>query len=435
MFTSITSLAKRVLLRAGGTFAVKVAAAGAGLGAEIALARLFEPKYYGQYAYLYTWTQIALIPATLGFTTASIRFVSEYDSGDCIELLKGFCRLANRVVIVVSALCAISVVLSVTSFAPNIDVTLAVLAASSIPIASYGRILDARIKGLGDVVLAQLPFAGRRIVWMAVLFCLLVLSATPSLNDIFILYLSLTAIAVAVLVALWTSRKSRRYRKADERWRTKEWLSAAVFLLLVGGLTVLLVRVDTVMVGSLLDTSRAGRYNIASRLVTGIVLLAGAVRAAVAPSIAPLIDERNTSQLQEAVHGVVGVTLAGGIAVALMLVTFPDAILSLFGEYYREASDVLIVLTCGQVLALATGPGMPLLTMSGSERIVAAVLSGALIVNIGLNWLLIPVLGELGAALATSISLVGWNVLLAIISYKRVSVLPIIGGGWLMDHR
>jgi O-antigen/teichoic acid export membrane protein len=70
-----------------------------------------------------------------------------------------------------------------------------------------------------------------------------------------------------------------------------------------------------------------------------------------------------------------------------------------------------------------------ILNMVGLERITALGVVVAAVINVFLNVLLIPFLGTLGAAVATSVSLIVWNVLLAIWLFKAtgfVSTLYVI---------
>mgnify|MGYP006276277649 CR=1 FL=1 len=63
---------------AAGNFGVRVVGAGFGFLSQIILARVLQASGYGIYIYALTWINLVAIGGAVGFTTASVRFVSEY---------------------------------------------------------------------------------------------------------------------------------------------------------------------------------------------------------------------------------------------------------------------------------------------------------------------------------------------------------------------
>ena len=66
----------------------------------------------------------------------------------------------------------------------------------------------------------------------------------------------------------------------------------------------------------------------------------------------------------------------------------------------------------GQLVLIATGPIQTFVIMSGRERVAASISAGAAVLNLILNYVLIPVYGIEGAAIATSVSLAVSNLIL-----------------------
>lgn len=79
-------------------------------------------------------------------------------------------------------------------------------------------------------------------------------------------------------------------------------------------------------------------------------------------------------------------------------------------------------MSVGYLINLSVGPVALSLIMTGHEKITTVgVVSGA-VINIVLNFLLIPKWGIEGAAFATSISMIIWNVILVIWLYKKSGI-------------
>lgn len=69
-----------------------------------------------------------------------------------------------------------------------------------------------------------------------------------------------------------------------------------------------------------------------------------------------------------------------------------------------------------------------LMTMTGHEREAARVVAGAALANVALNAALVPPFGLSGAAVATAVSLVGWNAVLLTRARTRLGIVPTVLG-------
>jgi O-antigen/teichoic acid export membrane protein len=104
--------------------------------------------------------------------------------------------------------------------------------------------------------------------------------------------------------------------------------------------------------------------------------------------------------------------------VFLIILFFPQFILGLFGHEFQAGSYAMIVLSVGQLFAAFSGSTVILMNMTGKEKAVLYLLIISVVINLLLNYYLIPVLGINGAAFATSFSTILLN-LLAVISIYR----------------
>lgn len=93
-----------------------------------------------------------------------------------------------------------------------------------------------------------------------------------------------------------------------------------------------------------------------------------------------------------------------------------------FGSLYETAYIPLIILLVGQLINSGAGSVGLLLNMSGYERETARGMMVAAVLNVVLNLLLIPLWGINGSSLATSVSLIVWNVLLWWAVRKRLGI-------------
>ena len=162
---------------------------------------------------------------------------------------------------------------------------------------------------------------------------------------------------------------------------------------------------DVLVVAALRSPAEAGTYAVVTRLVRAGLVVDTAVRLAVAPRVAALLasgDRAGTSVLFTAVARVV-------ILVAwpayLLLVVFGPTVLSWFGRGFADGAQVLVVLSVAMMVVLAAGIVQSLLLMGGRSHYQLGNKTVAVVVNLGLNLLLVPGLGIIGAAVAWAVTL------------------------------
>ena len=80
------------------------------------------------------------------------------------------------------------------------------------------------------------------------------------------------------------------------------------------------------------------------------------------------------------------------------------------------------MLSIGQLMNAIMGPVAFLLSMTGNEKIVAQIFGLTACLNILMNLLFIPLFGIQGAAVATTISVIIWNVVLRWLALKKLNI-------------
>ena len=106
--------------------------------------------------------------------------------------------------------------------------------------------------------------------------------------------------------------------------------------------------------------------------------------------------------------------------VLLVLVLFSDTILGYFGEEFVVASFALIILCISRFINAISGSVGYIMQMTDQQKVYQNVIMIAFFINVILNFILIPFYGINGAAIASSIAMVFWNITLVIIIKKRL---------------
>jgi O-antigen/teichoic acid export membrane protein len=121
-------------------------------------------------------------------------------------------------------------------------------------------------------------------------------------------------------------------------------------------------------------------------------------------------------------------TLCTAGCIALALAVLAEPILTWFGKDFANGVPALRILLLGQVIVASYGSQLSVMTMTEHERGAAAPLILSAAVNVVASIFFISILGLTGAAIATTIALIVWNVAMAFFISRHLRLLPGILG-------
>ncbi|MGI9305335.1 MAG: flippase [Gammaproteobacteria bacterium] len=414
-----------VARKAGGSFLVKGAGQGLMFVLMILLARLMGADQFGVYVVVIAWLNILTLVSKFGLDLVVVRFVSTYLTQEQWGTLRGVIIWSNRVTVQLSLVIGLLAALCVwfVGRETQLDLVRAFwLAMIALPLASLASLRHAALQGMTHVVLAEVPeMIARPILIAAVVIPVVVIGGMHPAAP-FVAGAHLFAVAASfALGAYWlNSRLPAKAKAAKPQYCKQEWMSAAFPLLLVSGTYMIISQTDTVMIGMLLDNTRAGYYNAASRLSSVIQFGFIAILAIAAPLIASSYAAGRSTELQRVLTLTAAGATAFAIPAAIILVILRGPLLGLFGTEFTVAAPALLILSIGHVFNAATGATGYLMTMTGRERTLAWILGVAVFANIAMNLWLIPWIGINGAAVSSSVAMVLWNTALVVYAWKRM---------------
>ncbi len=205
----------------------------------------------------------------------------------------------------------------------------------------------------------------------------------------------------------------------------KTMIKMAKPLLFVSATTLLSSSLDVIMLGWLSNSSSVGLYTVATRLVLFIAFFLQITNAVLSPKIAAYFANNELSKLTVMIKQVTFVLIIIGVLSTIFFVILGKPILSVWGHDFTEAYYCLVILCFGQFINISTGCSGVLLIMSGNEKVFSYITSISLLFNFTLNLVLISKYDILGAAIATSITIAGENIVKVIIAKKKTGILTI----------
>jgi O-antigen/teichoic acid export membrane protein len=194
---------------------------------------------------------------------------------------------------------------------------------------------------------------------------------------------------------------------------------------------VVILWLDILLVGAMVSPYAAGVYAAVSKLaVVGTFVLEGN-RLAIGPQLSAMLARREYHRAAELFQTATRWLMLASWPLYLAFAIFPGVVLGIFGARYTAGAAALVVLSLAMLVNLGTGNVTVVLLMGGKSSWSAINAAAALVVNIGLNLLLLPRLGIVGAAIAWGASIVVDNVT-AMVELRWVLRLAPFGPGYAL---
>ncbi|MHA1568036.1 MAG: flippase [Alphaproteobacteria bacterium] len=176
-------------------------------------------------------------------------------------------------------------------------------------------------------------------------------------------------------------------------------LRQALPLAAVSLFTVVYFRIDLVMLQGITGAEAAGLYGAAYRLVEAAMILPAAFLTAIFPRLARISEGNEDEELVRSVLKTLVYVATAGVVFGLVFA--PEVLALLFGEPFREAAAGLRILLLALWFIYPNYLLTHLLIAHRRQNAYARIVGLCALLNVALNALLIPLLGLIGAAIAT----------------------------------
>ena len=192
----------------------------------------------------------------------------------------------------------------------------------------------------------------------------------------------------------------------------------------------------TFFLGALSTVTNVGVFAATSKInVIGRAVHSSLVTS-VKPILAELFDQKNLGQLGRLYITATRWTFMSNLPLFLIMVLYPDILLSVFGESFTGGATALVLLACGELMNAATGICGSIIDMTGHNKVKLTNSVILLAVMIATNFFMIPRWGVIGAAAAVMVSTGLINilrviqvwVLMRLLPYDRTFLKPLMAG-------
>lgn len=382
---------------------------------SVILARSLGAQGYGTYAYALSIMSILLLISEMGIPLLLLREVAHNQSQENPGKTKGGILRAFQTVT------AASVIVSLIGYAfvrsqPVEPAAFATIVSMLIlmPLTGLLRNITHTLRGLGKVIVA---YSVELIVVPSLLLATVILLTVfvPALLTPDIVMISNTVVsAIAIVFALVMLNRHLPFpwRTTTPAFDHKNWSRAMFTFFLIGGGNVLTQQTGILLVGWFSSVDQVAFFRVATQIGLLVAMGNQVVSGVIAPRIAAANAASNLGEIKHLAFLSARLSVASAVVIALPLIVAPEFIIEkLFGTEYLESVLPLQILVCAQVFAATIGTPGILLSMTGHEKLAlrGTWVAASLYCIFGLA--LVPIMGMTGAAIATAIGLVAWNLI------------------------
>jgi len=402
------------LLKGGGTaFTLKITGMFLGYIFTLLIARKYGADTLGIFALSLTVLTIFSVIGRLGFDTGLVRFAAEYASQGKPDLLREIYIKSLKIVIPVCILLTLILFLSAPHVARDLfnkeDLALSFRISSFAILPLVLIVLHASIlRGLKKIkeysLLQEVSIPLISIVLLVLSFFIVSDDRIPLAA-----YVLSLLIVFVVSCTVWLKHANITSWSHSNTIKLMSLLSVSLPMLLSHSSFLVLEWTDTVMLGVLRSGVEIGIYSVAMKIsmLTSITLFS--INSIAAPKFAELYSKGDMAGLEKIIHQSTKLIFWSAASIILAIFLFPSFILTIFGEEFKAGLYALLILTFGQFINAISGSVGYILQMTGKQKVFQYITLTAAMMNIGLNALLIPRYGINGAALASMLCMVFWN--------------------------
>ena len=397
--------------------------------------KILGPREYGIFVLALTIINILGVICKQGLHTGMLKQITQFFSQNKNLEANGVFRYSFYRTLVISLIVCLIITISAQYFVHFFDKdpilrTYLIILSFILPfmvmftISLFGLQAVGRVKQM--IFQEKVLKPGLHVSLLALIFVTLVHFKWPLNNTI-----SFLGVYIFVIIAtcLFTYRSLKGsglslFHPAKE-FNKREYLHFAYPLLFHGIIGLLTTWTSTLMIAYfILDPQEIGSFYVIFKISSFCVIALISLDRAFAPIIGELYYRNAREELLKIYRAVTRWALIGAVFVLVLVTLIGKDILELFDPSYTIAYIPLIILCISRVIDASVGSVAYILLMTGHSRIILYNSIFILLINVTLNYLLIPLHGIIGAAIATAISYSIKNFIWMIFVYYKTNLQP-----------
>jgi O-antigen/teichoic acid export membrane protein len=388
----------------------------------------YGAKEFGVYTIGLTILSIAALIPIFGLGQGLVRIIAEFYVNN--ELNKVYSTLRKSILLTASLSILFSIALytqadffSLILNKPNLKGVFEVVSYAILPMALI-RVFAGAMQGLKKIV--QFSVISHLLIPSLFLMVLIVVNFySPKIGILELYAISIIIAASIGLIIFKKSLPNISNIKTPSTHSLKEIIKTSYPMLLIGSSMMIMTWTDILMLSYYTTEEDVGIYAAAQRISTLISITLMSVTMAAAPKFVEFYIKNNMASLSRIVQQATKIIFFTSLPIFLIVFIAPNWIMSLFGPEFTIGVSALLLMAFSQLMNSLSGSVGYIMQMTNNQKMFQYIIISSSVLNILLNYLLIPIYGIDGAAFSSMVSMIVWNIVTVIFIKQKLGFLAI----------
>ena len=418
---------KDILNKSSRVFTLRIISIISGFFLMYLITNIYGAEGMGIFALSQTILMIMVMLSVFGTDTASLKYSSEHFSNNNYIKLNSFYFSIFKFVIILSLFISIIIFFikgELSDFFNKnlLNHSLFFISLSILPM-SFININSESLRGIGKYSL----FTAFRYVLIPIFTILFIYIYGDSSN----ILIPIKAYAISVCIVSFLSftfwLKEIEFFKyfSNINSNLNDVIKYSFPVLISNSMLLLIQWIDIIILGYFETSYTVGIYSVIMKISLFSSVILFSINSIVASEFSKLYSLDKMDDLRVLIKKSSKIIFFITIPILILIVCFSEFILGYFGFEFTMANKTLHILIAGQFVNILCGSVGYILMMTEKQNIFKNIMIFATCVNIILNIVLIPIYSINGAAIASSISLILWNVISFSYIYRKYNISTI----------
>jgi len=417
------------LLKKGGiSFFLRIGGQIFGFLLTLLIARYFGAEGLGEYMLAVVVLRIFTLIAKLGMDTASIRFIASFAKQKKWKSLLYFRKKVVSTLLVTSIISSSLMYFLANAIANLLNINPEYIRLFSffiLPMVFF--ILHYQsLRGLKKIAAFSFFYRMSQAMFTIIAIIILLQYSNDSIVPFYAYATNLIIVSILAFVVFRSALKVKIEENVEEEIEEKSLkniLAVAMPLMFAQSVQFIMAWTDKLMIGNMMTAEDVGVYGVAFRLSMFASISLMAINSIASPKFAEMYGDNNIEGLKKVAQQSTKMIFWSTLPLVILFFMFPELLLGFFGEQFKIGVYAFLLLSFGKLISSFSGSVGNLLQMTGKQLIYMNVLLVGAIINVLLNYFLIPIYGINGAAIASMTSIIIWNLTMVYYVKKELGFL------------
>ena len=403
------------LFKKGGlSFLIRIGGQVMGFLLTFVIANYYGAQGLGNYVLAIVILRIFTLVSKLGLDTFSIRFIASFSKKNKWKSIQLFRKKILILISITSIVSSVVMYFLANIIVDHIDVKVEYVKLSSffvLPMVFF-MLHYQSLRGLKRI--AEFSFFYRMAQSTFSIVSIFIVSAFIKSSNVPI-YAYLTSVSIVSVLSFITykycfSKKAVFSTEENiEDLTIRNILKISIPLMLAQSVQFIMAWTDKLMIGNLMSAESVAIYGVAFRFSMGVSITLMAINSISSPKFAEKFASDDIKGMGKIAMQSAKIIFWTTLPLATILLIFPKFFMGLYGSEFLTGFEVLRWLIIGRIVNALSGSVGNLMQMSGQQNVYMNILIIGSVINVVLNYCLIPIYGIKGAAISSVVSLSFWN--------------------------